>query len=861
MILRIPRSPRPIVRSRERASHMRQTIRLLAIVCSLAAPSFAEDEKPAAPKPPTDTAPAAPSDAPAKPADTAAPSDAQAKPADPAAPGDAAKPGDVTKPVEPPAAPAPPPAPRIPAPRMTADGKLLLNLKDVSLDTVLDYLSESAGLIVIRDAKIEGRISLVSRQPLSLDETMSVLNTVLKEKGYAAIRTDRVLRVVTLENAKKANTPVRFGADPTKIPMDDQVVTQVIPIKYADAAQLKKELATLIPGYADLSSNVSSNSLILTDTGANIHRIVEIVHSLDSAISSVSDVKVFPLKYASASTAARLINDIFKPDAQSNSQQSQNPFARIFGRGDRGPGGGGGGNPFNPFGGGGGGDSDSSTRAPQKIIASSDDRTNTVVVAGPPDVLKVIESVLKELDSNPSQDQAVFTYYLKNARAVNAETILNNLFNPGSGTTTRAPSATSPANTPRYQNQQSSSSGFGSSRSGSSGSGGFGSSGSGGFGSGGSSSFGQTNSATGSRFGTTTSTGSATPRLSSGASASASDLAGQVTVVADEDTNSLMVMTNSANFAKVKSVLADLDRPVPQVLIKVLIAEVTHDNNYDLGAEFSAINLPTSGKTTALSNFGNEAAQAAAGGFLFKLVENDVSVAIHALQTQGNLDVLSRPYILASDNQLSSIIVGQEVPFVTDTRTTDTGQTINTIQYQDIGIILNVTPHINPDGIVVMDVAPEISALTDATVKISDTLAAPVFAKRSAQSRVAIRDGQTIVIGGLVEDRKTTTVDKIPLLGDLPIVGVLFGRTQDKKSKTELLIFLTPHVAKEPDRLMKMSDGERGGLKLVPKAVEKGAFKEALRGMSRGADPDADKPPVQIPLRPPAEEPPAPAKP
>jgi general secretion pathway protein D len=133
--------------------------------------------------------------------------------------------------------------------------------------------------------------------------------------------------------------------------------------------------------------------------------------------------------------------------------------------------------------------------------------------------------------------------------------------------------------------------------------------------------------------------------------------------------------------------------------------------------------------------------------------------------------VLSRPYILASDNQLPSITVGNQVPFITNTRITDNGQTINTIQYQDVGIILNVTPHINPDGVVIMDVIPEVSQLTGTTVPISDQVSAPVIAKRSAESRVGVRTGQTIVIGGLMEDRKTSTVNKIPLLGDLPIVG------------------------------------------------------------------------------------------
>jgi len=146
------------------------------------------------------------------------------------------------------------------------------------------------------------------------------------------------------------------------------------------------------------------------------------------------------------------------------------------------------------------------------------------------------------------------------------------------------------------------------------------------------------------------------------------------------------------------------------VLIKVLVAEVTHSSDTDLGVEFSAMNLRASGNgQSVLSNFGLDAAQATSGGLIAKVMETDFAATVRMLETVGKLDVLSRPYILASDNQLASIIVGQVVPIPTNTRVTDTGQTISNVDYVDIGIILNVTPHINPDGLVILDVNPEIS--------------------------------------------------------------------------------------------------------------------------------------------------------
>jgi general secretion pathway protein D len=303
--------------------------------------------------------------------------------------------------------------------------------------------------------------------------------------------------------------------------------------------------------------------------------------------------------------------------------------------------------------------------------------------------------------------------------------------------------------------------------------------------------------------------------------------------VADPDTNSLLVRTASKNFDRVKAILEELDRPTRQVLIKVLLAEVTHDNTTDLGVEFSALNIRIGSSTSSIgTDFGLAAAE---GGLIAKTVDVDYTATLRALQTVGRLNVLSRPYILASDNQEASITVGNVVPFITDSRITDLGQTINTIQYRDIGIILYVMPHINPEGLVIMDVAPEISTLTGTTVPISETVDAPVFAKRSALTRVAIRNGQTIVIGGLMEDRLIDTIEKVPGLGDLPGIGVLFRRTIKTKSKTELLIFITPHVAALPEQLQKMAKEEKEGSREFNKDENKEALDEQLKGMLLGA--------------------------
>jgi general secretion pathway protein D len=819
---------------------------------------------PPAPSPPEQSPPAAPprieTPAPQPPA-TTAPAETQPpeKAPTPTTPQAEVPPPMVTEEEVPPAPPEGPPteeeAPT--APRKPLEGPIVLNFKDASLRTVLEYLSEAAGLVVVQEATVEGRVTVMSLQPLNVEEAVSLLNTILKEKGFAAVRTGRTLKIVSLDQAKKAALPVRSGVDPDKIEPSDQLVTYVIPIQFADATQLRRDLATLVPTYADMSANASTNTLIVTDTQTNVRRFVEIIKALDSRMAAVAEVKVFQLKYANAANAARLITDLFRQD-QTGQQAGRfgGPFGAIqsFMMGGRG---GPGGPPSQ---------ADQQTSRLQKVTASSDDRTNTLVVSAPPDQMKVIEGVIRELDANPSEEQAVFTYPLKNAKAVNLESVLNNLFGWSGGTTGRATTTTGGGTQFRpgtggtgfggssmggMRPGGSSSGGFGSSGFGS---GGFGSTrtGAGGFGSSGLSS----TSFTSSRGGTTQARG--TTRISPTTMQAASDLAGQVFVVADADTNSLLVTAATKNFDRIKAILEELDRPTPQVLIKVLIAEVTHDDSLDLGAEFSVLNMNAAG--TKGDKYGTDFSVAAqTGGLTIKLLHDDYTVTLRALATMGKVDVLSRPYILTSDNQEAWIQVGQYVPFIAYTQLTEAGTTNNSYQWQDIGIILDVVPHINPDGLVIMDVYQEISNLTDVPVPVSTTVTAQALNKRAAQSRVAIRDGQTIVIGGLMADRSTDNVRKVPLLGDIPALGALFRRTQTTKTKTELLIFLTPHVATVPDDLKGMSEDEAAASKVIRNAVEPGAFEDHMKGMQRGAAPprpQAEKrqaaPVKSVPVTPPA---------
>lgn len=306
-------------------------------------------------------------------------------------------------------------------------------------------------------------------------------------------------------------------------------------------------------------------------------------------------------------------------------------------------------------------------------------------------------------------------------------------------------------------------------------------------------------------------------------------MVGDATITSDVDTRRLIVVTDDATNENIRLIIANLDKPKPQVLINVVFLQVTHDNILDLGTEASytgTVAIKTEPTGTATSKFGLGALLAdptASGyGLFYRLLGRDVNATLHALASVTKTEILSRPSILTRSNQQATILVGQSVPIITGSQVAQqTGAVTNTIQYQDVGIILRVTPFITSDGLVEMILAPEISSLSATTVPLSNTVSSPVIDRRSADTVVVTRSDKTVVIGGLISNQKSDQDSKIPILGDIPIIGYAFKRKNTNRSKTELLIFLTPHVIATPDDLDKLTDSERAKLKLAPEAFDR----------------------------------------
>jgi general secretion pathway protein D len=315
---------------------------------------------------------------------------------------------------------------------------------------------------------------------------------------------------------------------------------------------------------------------------------------------------------------------------------------------------------------------------------------------------------------------------------------------------------------------------------------------------------------------------------------------GEAMVSSDPETRRLIVITDDETSQYISQVITNLDVPKPQVLIKVVFLEVTYRNSLDIGIEGGAAhNLDGSKGAGAsvfgLSGLGNSStgqvlnalglpiqsfAPTPPGAGLYQILGTDFQATLRAIAQAGKTEILSRPSILTRNNQQAVISLGQEVPLITNTRFDTLGNQINTVTYQNVGIILRVTPFITPDGKVEMIVSPETSALADRSqwVPIALGITAPVINSRVADTVVVVPDKQTVVIGGLMEKSKLSTDSKIPLLGDIPILGNLFKRRAKEDSKTELMIFLTPYIVNDATQLASLSDRERKNNELAPKA-------------------------------------------
>jgi general secretion pathway protein D len=339
---------------------------------------------------------------------------------------------------------------------------------------------------------------------------------------------------------------------------------------------------------------------------------------------------------------------------------------------------------------------------------------------------------------------------------------------------------------------------------------------------------------------------------------------GAANIIADQENRKIIAMTDERTAQAISNVLAALVRPAPQVLIKVVFVEASYNKGLDFGVDggFSQNTSPhyagivtnitpnllgtglvtnflgrkptVVGGANSFAGLAGLTGLAPSDGGIYSILGADYQATLHAIATAGKAEILSRPSILARNNQPATISLGKLVPIITGTTVDSFGNNHNTLTYQTVGISLTVTPFIMSDGMVEMAVTPTTSQLAPQSewVPISTGIASPVIDSRSADTVVVVPDGMTVTIGGLMQKSTQKAESKIPLLGDIPLLGTLFKRSVNSDAKSELLIFLTPYVVKSPTQLAELSANEKSKTDpaLIPHGLSDRQFNRYLNG-------------------------------
>jgi general secretion pathway protein D len=590
---------------------------------------------------------------------------------------------------------------------------------------------------IVVDPRVRGQITVYSEQPQSIREAFNSYQSALRGLGFAVVESGGLLKVVPEADAKLQAGTVAVGEVPIR---GDTVITQIFPLRYENPNNLIAVLRPLISANNTINASPGSNALVITDYAENLQRIARMIAALD--MPAGTDVEVIPLQHAVAADLAPLVQRL-----------SEGGGAAVVPGAVPGLGG-----------------------AATTVIADS--RSNALLVrAANPARMAQIRATIARLDRPANlvgPGGGMWVVYLRNADAVKLAAVVRAAFSALGGGSGGGAAGASPA--------------------------------------------------------PAAAAAPATPGGASPATAPVTGSAGPSTggfIQADPATNSLVITAPEPLYRQVRALIDQLDSRRAQVYIESMIVEVSGGDAADFGFQWLGL-LGQSGDKWGLAggqNFSNPGGPsivdinvAARGGNavsigqglnigLLRDFNGSIGLAAIArmLQTQANTNIVSTPNLMTLDNEEAKIVVGENVPFITgqftSTGSGGGGGAVNpfqTIERKDVGITLRIRPQIGENGAIRMTIFQEQSSVKSDTAA-GTTNAGPSTTKRSIEGTVTIDDGQILVLGGLIEDRFITNKSKVPLLGDMPLVGGLFRSESRERRRTNLMVFLRPIVLRDAD--------------------------------------------------------------
>lgn len=627
---------------------------------------------------------------------------------------------------------------------MAQDDTVTLNFVNADIESVVKAVSEITGRNFILDPKIKGTINIISARPVPRSLVYPTLLSALRLQGVTAVEGNGITKLVMETDAKMHGSEVVEG----RAGGGDRLTTQVITLRYESAAQMVTVLRPLITPNNTIAAFPGSNALVITDYAENLRRIEKIVASLDQP--PAGEPMIVTLRYASALDLVPLVQRLLGAEATTGAAVGNAQ---------------------------GGNDT-------QRVTLVADPRSNSVMLRSENGARAArVKALIEQLDTPGRPGGNMFVVYLKNAEAARVAQTLRALMSGGSDVA--APSATPSA----IGNQLGTSTASGS-----------------------------TPGATGNGAAAVPVT-SSNPFTSGASGGGGAALPGGLTIQADTASNALIVMGPEPLYNNLRAIIERLDVRRAQVFVEALIVEVAADKAAEFGIQWQFLQgLGRSGvQGFGGTNFGtaDSGNNIIAGslditslgqGLNAGIVNGSITIPglgtltnlaflARALEQTTGANILSTPTLLTLDNEEARIIVGQNVPFVTGQYATTGGnstvQPFQTIERRDIGVLLRVKPQITEGGTIRLVVYQEVSRIESFT-----TTTGLVLSKRALESSVIVDDKQVAVLGGLIQDSFSDGSDRVPVLGDLPVVGALFRYDQRKRQKVNLLIFLKPTVVR-----------------------------------------------------------------
>jgi general secretion pathway protein D len=621
-----------------------------------------------------------------------------------------------------------------PARLATEDDLVTLNFQDADLDVVLDAFAQASGFNYVLAPEVRRKVTLQGRVPRR--ELFDMLLAVLETHGLTAVRSGDLYKIVRIAAAQAQGLPVVVGTEPDPSRRAEEIVTQLIPLRYGSAGELARVLQPLISRETAVSVHRDTNILVITDSVEKLRRYLSVIRMLDVPTAQ-EQLQIFPLRFADATTLAPLITQLVGAGPAAAGRAPPPPAPRP-GEGPEG-----------------GGPAVAIPREPTggRAVILADSRTNTLLAVGPPAVLERIQALVTRLDTQSPPTRGVFLYRVEHLRAKELATALSGLFRRRGGGGPEAPRGGGAPPGPPLE---------------------------------------------------------APPPAGPGAIPESDELANEeLRVIADEATNTLLVTTTPSSWAVLQPILQRLDRMPRRVLIEILVAEFTLDDSTSLGIEWALRSggIKIGGEKFTLSSgldTGVPGIVPTPPTFFFVLQSNDFLGMLQAFAAENRVNVLSSPRVLASENKRAQIHVGRSVPILTSQQQPTTGVAgqaqpasviTTTVEYRDTGIILTVLPRVSDNRFVALDIRQEVSDVIQNTLSATQS---PVFTKRVAETSVVVGENESLILGGLIEERKALVRQGIPFLSRIPILGYLFGATTEGTIKTELMIMVTPRIVLDP---------------------------------------------------------------